>query len=689
MPGKYLNIEEVKTKLELICLQYGDICECELIQLPYATSGEKNTDIIKEINNNDYYEITGIDNDDYYVNSGVKAGVKDCWAIRIKAGFSTPRHGILMIGGVHGEEWGSTDILVYFVESMLQAYHDHADLVLGSKTYLAAEVKEVLESLEIFVVPLVNPDGRAFSYSEGLDEWNRDRNLWRKNRTATTTPDYGVDLNRNYDWLFDYKAHMHQDTYNGNRPCELLNGGISDDPKEDNYQGPSAFSEPETRNVEYLLNQYPNIRFFVDVHCATELGLIGYPWFDDDPQNDDFLMDFRNESYNEFRGIRQKGTSWFWCPGCDDCASQLVAPLYREYMAKEDEERYKEIGKEMVSAIQAVRGTVYEVRRGNQLVWYSEVADAIDYAFSRHKTSPESGKVDALVIEWGPYGEWLQDWPECTNKFQPLYEEPPGIDRMTPVILDVSAGLTALCKTALRVPLIRLTPNPLDFGMVVRGGNVQRCVSLTNLSTQHVKILWTKIEPTSPAPVVKIISANAGVMVTPGQSETLLVGFSPVSDVDDIEAQLLVGLQYETESIIQDVRSVKLHGMGDLVSAFYQAMSFRPRHSQDISRLETLCHSEFTLTIDCPQFEALSQGLSLSEFLRKIRVWHVQSLRITEDHRSPMTGSLITSHVMIRIRTLGNKEYKARCRIRFTLQKASGRWYINAADIQVLETEEI
>ena len=44
----------------------------------------------------------------------------------------------------------------------------------------------------------------------------------------------GVDINRNYGYLWDNKV----------------------DPCEDSYAGPHAFSEPETKAIKALLNKY-------------------------------------------------------------------------------------------------------------------------------------------------------------------------------------------------------------------------------------------------------------------------------------------------------------------------------------------------------------------------------------------------------------------------------------------------
>ena len=60
-----------------------------------------------------------------------------CHALRIGKGRGHRRPGICFIGGVHGREWGSADILVYFAIRLLRAYRDGVGIRVGSRTVLA------------------------------------------------------------------------------------------------------------------------------------------------------------------------------------------------------------------------------------------------------------------------------------------------------------------------------------------------------------------------------------------------------------------------------------------------------------------------------------------------------------------------------------------------------------------------
>jgi carboxypeptidase A1 len=52
-------------------------------------------------------------------------------------------------------------------------------------------ITTMLDTFEVFVAPLLNPDGYEFSRAS-----NR---YWRKNRRSNGKGVYGVDLNRNWD----------------------------------------------------------------------------------------------------------------------------------------------------------------------------------------------------------------------------------------------------------------------------------------------------------------------------------------------------------------------------------------------------------------------------------------------------------------------------------------------------------
>jgi carboxypeptidase T len=88
---------------------------------------------------------------------------------------------------------------------------------------LNAKVQKWVKNTEIWVVPMVNPDGNNKVWTSN--------NLWRKNAHGG----YGVDINRNYPYAW--------------ASCE----GSSSSTYADDYHGESAASEPETKAMMGLV----------------------------------------------------------------------------------------------------------------------------------------------------------------------------------------------------------------------------------------------------------------------------------------------------------------------------------------------------------------------------------------------------------------------------------------------------
>ncbi len=142
----------------------------------------------------------------------------------------------------HAREAASLSQLIYYMYYMLENYGTDDEV-----TYL-------LDNAELVFVPCINPDG----YIRNQTTNPNGGGFWRKNRRDNGNGTFGVDLNRNYghEWGYD-------DT------------GSSPDPNSDTYRGPSGFSEPESKAIEYLCL---NNDFKVAVNHHTYGNLLIYPW---------------------------------------------------------------------------------------------------------------------------------------------------------------------------------------------------------------------------------------------------------------------------------------------------------------------------------------------------------------------------------------------------------------------------
>jgi hypothetical protein len=148
-------------------------------------------------------------------------------------------------------------------EILFDALH-HAREVMASETasmlveYFGAnygvdpEITWLLDNREIYIVPIVNPDG--FIYNETTNPTGG--GMWRKNRRNNGDGSYGVDPNRNY-------------------PFQWVGPGSSTIPSDDTYRGPSAGSEPEVQAMMSLVNSH---NFITSQSFHTYSNLTLYPW---------------------------------------------------------------------------------------------------------------------------------------------------------------------------------------------------------------------------------------------------------------------------------------------------------------------------------------------------------------------------------------------------------------------------
>jgi murein tripeptide amidase MpaA len=296
--------------------------------------------------------------------------------IRIGKPAASSKRTVLLFGGCHARELVNPDLLINFAAELLYAYDLNSDLHLGSG-YPAATVQMIVNAIDILVVPLINPDGRAYVQSTYP--------MWRKNRNPNPgQPCAGVDINRNYDFLWSSGI------------------GTSTNACQDVFRGSGPFSEPETRNVRWLLDNYPDTVGVVDVHSYSELVL--YPWGDDETQVTDPTMNFMNPAFNGQRGT-----------GGD---------AYKEYMNPGDRDFFVEVGYRVRDAIYAARGHCYTVKPSFNL--YPTSGTSTDYAYSRHIVDATKRKVFSYCMETG------------------LEFQPPAAEA-TEIMNEASAGLFIFC----------------------------------------------------------------------------------------------------------------------------------------------------------------------------------------------------------------------------------------------------
>ncbi len=110
-------------------------------------------------------------------------------------------------------------------------------------------ITKLLDEREVYIVPIVNPDGVHTVFNE--------ERMWRKNKSKNGDGSRGVDINRNYPFLWGL--------------CGTSASGSSEI-----YKGPSAGSEPEVRTMMALQREL-RPELLIDFHNHGNEVLELYP----------------------------------------------------------------------------------------------------------------------------------------------------------------------------------------------------------------------------------------------------------------------------------------------------------------------------------------------------------------------------------------------------------------------------
>lgn len=162
---------------------------------------------------------------------GTSLDNRPLWALRI-GGTAPDATPMLISGTLHAREWIAAAVTTCVADRLLTGYD--AD----------PAIRAFVDHTQLWVVPVVNPDGYQYS-------WSTNR-YWRKNRRDR----HGVDLNRNFSVAFG-------------------GTGSSRSERSETYHGAYAFSEPESAALRDLARR-EHVALHVDFHAYGQLLL--YPW---------------------------------------------------------------------------------------------------------------------------------------------------------------------------------------------------------------------------------------------------------------------------------------------------------------------------------------------------------------------------------------------------------------------------
>ncbi|MFQ6127529.1 MAG: M14 family zinc carboxypeptidase [Thermoplasmata archaeon] len=191
----------------------------------------------------------------------------------------------------HAREWLATEVCLYIIKTLTGGYG------------VNQTITDIVDQRQVWIIPMVNPDGRAF---DGGDD-PRSYTNWRKNRSPNWDGTFGTDLNRNYDYMWG-------------------GAGASDQPRSQTYRGPGPFSETESSSIRDFVAQH-NFVFSISYHSFSQLIL--YPWGNTVNTTEDNLLfsTLANEMSNRITNkagsahpgyTPQKGSDLYITSGTDD-----------------------------------------------------------------------------------------------------------------------------------------------------------------------------------------------------------------------------------------------------------------------------------------------------------------------------------------------------------------------------------
>ncbi len=174
----------------------------------------------------------------------------DLWAVKVSANVMVEEDepAFYFVGEHHAREPLSTQVCMGILSYLLENY--------GTDPL----VTQIMNTTEIWIVPLLNPDGHKIVLDQ-TDVWWR-KNLRDNNDSHTFNHDNsgygadGVDLNRNYSYYWGYTS-------------------ATDDEDSATYHGLTGFSEPETQAFRDLMLSK---RFLAGISYHTYGEWVLYPY---------------------------------------------------------------------------------------------------------------------------------------------------------------------------------------------------------------------------------------------------------------------------------------------------------------------------------------------------------------------------------------------------------------------------
>ncbi|XP_023063589.1 carboxypeptidase A2 isoform X2 [Piliocolobus tephrosceles] len=183
---------------------------------------------------------------------------------------------IWLDAGIHAREWVTQATALWTANKIASDYVKNPSIT------------SILDTLDIFLLPVTNPDGYVFSQTK-----NR---MWRKTRSKVSgSLCVGVDPNRNWD-------------------AGSGGPGASSNPCSDSYHGPSANSEVEVKSIVDFIKSHGKVKAFITLHSYSQLLMFPYGYKCTKPDNSDELSEVAQKAAQSLTSLH--GTKYKVGPIC-------------------------------------------------------------------------------------------------------------------------------------------------------------------------------------------------------------------------------------------------------------------------------------------------------------------------------------------------------------------------------------
>ncbi|KDR21621.1 Carboxypeptidase B [Zootermopsis nevadensis] len=176
---------------------------------------------------------------------------RDLKLLKVSTGGDGNKPAIWIDGGLHAREWISPATVTYIMLQLVEFRDLHPELI---------------DSVDWYIMPVANPDG--YEYSHSTDRlWRKTRSGAKANKRWGKRTCYGVDPNRNWDF------HWGEDRSSSSDACT------------DDFRGPKAFSEPETKAMaDFILTRKDQIKIYLTLHSYSQMWLVPWGYKNDKPK---------------------------------------------------------------------------------------------------------------------------------------------------------------------------------------------------------------------------------------------------------------------------------------------------------------------------------------------------------------------------------------------------------------------